>query len=415
MPSPTNNSGDMDPRNLTVALIGPDEDRRRHVAEALYPEPELPSAEKKMQDSVAGDSVYVREFTSYPDPDALTKILEQDYDVILLDLDRDPELALGVVRSIAAQSSTTVMVYSAKSDVNLVVRSMRAGAREFLNLPVTTGSMAEALGRVSVHRSTGNRPIKKPGARKLFVFLGSKGGCGVTTIAANFAVSVAQESGQSAVLIDLGVPLGDTAINLGVVPIFSTANAFEDPRRLDTSFLNKIVVQHSSGLSVIAAPNEFSSTLPTNEGIDRLISLSRQIFDYVIIDAGSRIDLKGTSVFEDAALIYLVTQVGISSLRNANRMIVQLLSKRVNPIQIVLNRYTTRTLGFDEDHVTKALTMPPHWRIPDDYAAAQKALNTATAIAMEDSPISRAIRQMAKAACGVREETEKKKLFGIFG
>jgi hypothetical protein len=34
---------------------------------------------------------------------------------------------------------------------------------------------------------------------------------------------------------------------------------------------------------------------------------------------------------------------------------------------------------------------------------------------MEDSPISRAIRQMAKAACGVREETEKKKLFGIFG
>jgi Flp pilus assembly CpaE family ATPase len=96
-------------------------------------------------------------------------------------------------------------------------------------------------------------------------------------------------------------------------------------------------------------------------------------------------------------------------------MIVQMLGKRVNPIQIVLNRYTTRTLGFDEDHITKALTMAPHWRIPDDYAAAQKGLNTATAIAMEDSPISRAIRQMAKAACGVREDSEKKKLFGLFG
>jgi pilus assembly protein CpaE len=415
MPSPPYTSDNQGARNLTVALIGPDEDRRAHVAEALAPEPEYPSAEKRPQEPTAGDSVYVREFNTYPDPDALTKILEQDYDVIILDLDRDPELALGVVRSIAAQSATTVMVYSAKSDVNLVVRSMRAGAREFLNLPVSTGSMAEALGRVSVHKSTGNRPIKKTGARKLFVFLGCKGGCGVTTIASNFAVSVAQESGQSAVLIDLGVPLGDTAINLGVVPIFSTANALEDPRRLDTSFLSTLVVQHSSGLSVLAAPNEFPSTLPTNDGIDRVISLSRQIFDYVIIDAGSRIDLKGSAVFEDAALIYLVTQVGISSLRNANRMIVQMLGKRVNPIQIVLNRYTTRTLGFDEDHITKALTMAPHWRIPDDYAAAQKGLNTATAIAMEDSPISRAIRQMAKAACGVREDSEKKKLFGLFG
>ncbi len=360
--------------------------------------------------------MFVREFTTYPiEPDALTKILEQDYDVIILDLDRDPELALGVVRSIAAQSATTVMVYSAKSDVNLVVRSMRAGAREFLNLPVSTGSMAEALGRVSVHRTTGSRPAKKQGARKLFVFLGSKGGCGVTTLASNFAVCVAQESGQNTVLIDLGVPLGDTAINLGVVPIFSTANALEDPRRLDTSFLSTLVVQHSSGLNVLAAPNEFPPTLPSNDGVDRVISLARQIFDYVIIDAGSRVDLKGTAIFEDAAFIYLVTQVGITTLRNANRMIVQLLSRRVNPIQVVLNRYTTRTLGFDEDHITKALTMAPHFRIPDDYAAAQRCQNTGTAIAMEDSPISRAIRQMARTACGVREDSEKKKLFGIFG
>ena len=59
--------------------------------------------------------------------------------------------------------------------------------------------------------------------------------------------------------------------------------------------------------------------------------------------------------------------------------------------------------------------MPAEWRIPDDYAAAHRTQNTATAIAMDDSPISRAIRQMAKAACGIQEDTEKKKLFGIFG
>jgi pilus assembly protein CpaE len=344
----------------------------------------------------------------------LTRILEQDYDVILLDLDSDPECALNVVKSISTQSAATVMVYSAKSDVDLVVRSMRAGAREFLNLPVTTGNMTEALSRVSVQRPA-LRLARKSGARKLLVFLGSKGGCGVTTIAANFAVSLAQESSQSTLLIDLGVPIGDTAINLGMVPKYSTLNALEDPSRLDGSFLASLLAKHSSGLSVLAAPNEFPIIPATNAAVDRLLSVARQNFDYVVVDAGSRVDLKGSVVFDDSAIIYLVTQVGISELRNANRMISQLFGARPNPIQIVLNRYTTRSLGFDEDHITKALTIPPQWRIPDDYAAAHKAQNTATAIALEDSSISRAIRMMARAAGGLSEDTEKKKLFGLFG
>ncbi len=414
MPSPTQTSDSHGPGNLSVALIGPDRDRRKDVADALSSLPE--QADKRSMQPAAGGGSFVREFTAYPtDPEALTKILEQDYDVIILDLDSDPELALGVVKDIATQSSTTVMVYSAKSDVDLVVRSMRAGAREFLNLPVSTGAMTEALGRVSVQHPAAARPARKPGARKLFVFLGCKGGCGVTTIASNFAVCLAQESGQSTLLLDLGVPLGDTAIHLGMIPKYSTANALQDPSRIDTSFLSSLLAKHSSGLNVLAAPNEFPPVEPTHAAIDRLISVSRQVLDYVVVDAGSRVDLKGSAVFDDAAIIYLVTQVGISELRNANRMISQVFGPRVNPIQIVLNRYTTRTLGFDEDHITKALTMSPQWRIPDDYAAAHRTQNTATAIALEDSPISRAIRQMARAACGARDESEKKRLFGLFG
>ena len=90
-------------------------------------------------------------------------------------------------------------------------------------------------------------------------------------------------------------------------------------------------------------------------------------------------------------------------------MISQFFAPRSTALHIVLNRYTTRSLGFDEDHITKALTMAPQWRIPDDYATAHRTQNTATAIALEDSPISRAIRQMARAACGVRRRQRKEK------
>src|ERR1039458_7203981 len=116
----------------------------------------------------------------------------------------------------------------------MVVRCMRAGAREYLTLPFKQSTMSEALDRAAdtVHPPT--RAEKRTHGRML-VFLGAKGGSGVTTVACNFAVALAQESGQSTLLIDLGLTMGDAALNLGIVAEYSTDNALLDSGRLDAS------------------------------------------------------------------------------------------------------------------------------------------------------------------------------------
>lgn len=373
---------------LSIALIGPDEDRRKQLVSAL--------------EGVQGCTV--REFTSFPpDLDVLPQMLEQKYDVIIVDLDSDPKYSLEVVEAIFAYGTATVMVYSGQADLDLAVRCMRAGAREFIKLPVVQSELADALARVSVRGPSTQQSRKS--TRKLFVFLGAKGGCGVTTLASNFAISVAQESKQSTLLIDFGLPLGDAALNLGMVTEYSTANALQDSTRLDTSFLSTLLARHSSGLSVLAAPGEFPRFAFANDAIDRLMAVARQNFDYVVVDVGSRLDLRSTAVFDESANLYLITQVGVSELRNANRLISQYFSARGARLQIVLNRYIPRALGFDEKHIQKALTRAAEWKIPDDYATARRTQNTATPIALEDSPISRAIRQMARKACGLPEKT----------
>jgi len=134
------------------------------------------------------------------------RLLEQHYDVIIIDLDSYPEYALELVESICANGLATVMVYSMKTDPDLLVRCMRAGAREFLTLPFAQSTMAEALIRAAARRPA-VRTSKKAGGR-LLVFLGAKGGDGVTTLACNFAVALAQESSKSTLLIDLDLPLG---------------------------------------------------------------------------------------------------------------------------------------------------------------------------------------------------------------
>src|SRR5208282_5678945 len=115
---------------------------------------------------------------------------------------------------------------------------------------------------------------------------GAKGGSGVTTISTNYAVALAKESGQSTLLIDLDLPLGDAALNLGIVAEYSTVNALQDFSRLDSSFFSKLLIKHSSGVSVLAAPGKFPSFQAPNEAIDKLLAVARRDFDNVVVDIG---------------------------------------------------------------------------------------------------------------------------------
>lgn len=382
---------------LSITLIGPDEVRRKAVAKAL-----------------AGQQAStVRELTLYPTLDDLPKLLkDQPCDIVIVDLDNNPEHALDLVESICGISpAITVMVYSARTDAELLVRCMRAGARELLTHPVSPNTLAEALVRASVRRPSGR--TRKKAAGKLLVFIGAKGGSGITTVASNFAVCLAQESGQSTVLIDLDLPLGDAALDLGITTAYSTANALQNYSRLDSNFLSKLLTKHSSGLSVLAAPDKYTQIQATDDAVEKLLAVTRQDFDYVVVDAGSRHGLSGKALFQHAAMVYLVTQVSISELRNSNRLIAEFFSTS-NKLEIVLNRFSPRSLGIDEQNITKALTRPAQWKVPSDFAAVRKAQNTATALALEDSPISRAIRQIARSACVMPPAPEKKKKFSLF-
>jgi pilus assembly protein CpaE len=383
---------------LSIAVISPDEQRRSAATRALGECQNGP----------------IREYISYPpNISDVSLMMGNNFDVILVDLDSDPEYALDLVESISTGGLATAIVYSTHADPDLLVRCMRAGAREYLMLPFDRREMADALVRASVLRSA-VRPSKKTGG-KLLVFLSAKGGSGATTLACNYAVSLAQESRKRTLLIDLNLPLGDAAINLGIQAQYSIVTAFQNSGRLDSNFLSSLLVQHSSGLFVLAAPSELAPTYVSSSAIDQLLQVACQTFDYVVVDAGSRLDLQRKHLFDESATVYLVTQIGIPELRNSHRLIAQLSAVGGPKLEIVINRYDPRYLEIDEEHITKALTRPAQWKIPNNYAAVRRMQNTATPFTEEDSPISRVIRQMTRSVSGQPAIAEKKKRFSFFG
>jgi pilus assembly protein CpaE len=238
------------------------------------------------------------------------------------------------------------------------------------------------------------------------VFFGSKGGVGVTTLASNFAVALAQESGQSTVLIDLNLHLGDAATNIGIDAPHSVLDALQNSASLDPALLSSFVTHHSSGLAVLAAPAELPSTQATNVALGSLLAVARQQFRFVVVDAGKKIDLKQMHLFEESFTTYPVTQVGIPELRNANRLIAQFAADRCPKLEIVINRHQSRFLGLTDEHLSKALTRPVQWKIPNDYAAVRQMQSTSIPLVQHDSPIANVIRKMARSACCLPDSPE---------
>jgi pilus assembly protein CpaE len=384
---------------LSIVLISPNDSRRRTLANALS----------------GPQATISREFGEYPHFETISQVLEADCDVMIVDVDDDAERALALVENICANFPTvTVMIYSSRNDSELLVRCMRAGARELLTEPVRPSAITDALIRASARLMEVRRTKKVTG--KALVFVGSKGGSGVTTIASNFALLLAKESGTKVALVDMDLYLGDAALNLGIKPQFTILDALQNEQRLDSHFLETLLFKHDSGLMVLAAPDVYASFPSSDEGAGKVLRLLQSTFDYVVVDAGDAIGHSGDALLSEADTIYLVTQVNIPALRNSHRLIPHLVGEGQNrKLEVVLNRFDSRLTDIDEAGIAKALGQPPKWKVPNDYVAVRRAQNTGTPLAMEDTVISRTLGEMARAMCGKSTAPAKKKRFGLFG
>ena len=77
---------------LSIAVISPDDDRRNVAIRALDKFP----------------NGHIREFISYPpDIEAVTRMLKKSFDVVIIDLDSDPEYTLDLVENISAEAGPT--------------------------------------------------------------------------------------------------------------------------------------------------------------------------------------------------------------------------------------------------------------------------------------------------------------------
>jgi pilus assembly protein CpaE len=323
------------------------------------------------------------------------EILRLKPSAAIIALGSNPEVALKFIERLNKERPGTAIISAAQdASPDLIIRSMRAGAKEFLRIPISTEELRTVLDRISDFSTTHVEAPKKKG--KMIAVFSSKGGCGTSFIATNLAAVMSAKT----VLVDLNLQAGDLPLFLGVEAKYSIADMVEKRSRLDDELIASLVTPHSSKLSLLAAPKEADSADEIEpQHIFEVLQKLRESYEYIVLDPQHTFDSITLAALDQSDEIVLVLTLDIPAIRSTQRAleIFDRLGYPRKKVRILVNRWS-KQIDLDLRQVEKFLGEPVVGFVPSDYQLAVSSINLGTPLVQCDSSskISAEIRRIAQ-------------------
>ena len=241
------------------------------------------------------------------------------------------------------------IVALASADLRLVRTLVREGVADVVALPLAPEELLQVA--IAVMEVEAEKDGSRAGLAPLVAVTRALGGGGATTLVTHLAAAFADalpEAGQRVCLIDLDVQFGRVAEVLGLKPRRTLTDLLEAGVRLDDAFLRSVAVTHSSGLVVIAAPQEIVPLESLDaEQLHRVIEVARREYDYVFIDTPSNLTNWNLSLLAEADSVVMVVEQTLASLRQAKRRLDLFTSVGIDNrlVTIAVNRIERRLFG----------------------------------------------------------------------
>ena len=334
-------------------------------------------------------------------------------DICLVDFDKDRHSAAIVAERIhSGLPETAVFAVSSQTHPEAILEAMRSGCGEYLVKPLDREQLVKAIARIGSRR----REKQEQGRAQVLAFMGSKGGCGTTTLATQLGALLSSSFSRNSLLLDLHPDFGDAALYLKLTKgRFHFFELLENADRLDSDFLQSFVMRHSSGLDLIPAP-EGSVTgrevLPAG-ALTHTINFLRLRYEFILVDLPPALNDENLAVIRDCDQLYLVTVAEVSAVRNLVRQQEYFASKGIprDKIRVVLNRYHKRNV-ITEAQIEKVLEQKIFWRVPNQYPQVVKAIHEGDPVAqLSSSEVTQNLEDWAE-SIGKKPGTEGKKKEG---
>lgn len=325
-------------------------------------------------------------------------------DIGVVALDKDPDKAIQLVQQLSQTSpNCSVLVVSGSSDGTLILRAMRAGAKEFLPKPVKIEDLVGALERIREQRF-GRGETKSRGSTVISI-CGATGGVGTTSLAVNLGCVLAKDPKNSVVLIDLDLSLGDADVFLDTIPDYTLVDVAQNVTRLDFTLLKRSLTKHSSGLFLLPRPVQIEDVkLVTPEDLQRVIGLLKATFTHLVIDLSKSYSALDLVALEMANHVLLVTQLDLPCLRNVVRLMMSFgeMDGMKDKIKIVVNRAGLENGQISLKKAQETMGREIFWQLPNEYRTMVEVRNNGVPLVEQapKSPITLSIGQLAEALTG---------------
>ena len=373
--------------------------------------------------------------------EALEMARDAEPDVVLMDINM-PDMD-GIVATEAIKRDVRfaqIVILSVQSEADYLRRAMRAGASDFISKPPSGDELISAIRSLAVEAKRGKDeqailegtgPLPPLIGRdrigpvgKLIAVYSAKGGVGCTILATNLAVGL-DTADTPAVLVDTALQFGDVAVSLNLQSKNSFVDLASRIDELEVDIVDDVLLQHDSGLRVLAAPPRPEMADEVNaEQVRTVLEYLKQHFAYIVVDSGSTMDDITLTVLDLADLLVSVATPEIPSIKDA-RLLFDLLNvlefPRENTI-FVLNKMDRRS-GITASAIAENLKCTVDGEIPFDERTVTTSVNRGIPLLIADKgqPAAKGIlevlgaikqRLVERSEEGVEEgEVERPRLF----
>ena len=360
-----------------------------------------PEASKEVRDALSGTS-RARVLAESLDADMLfvdTLRLRPSAVIIVLDTN-EPDKAFPVIKKLsAAVPETAIITAASNASPNLILSSIRAGAREFLQLPIVPDELRTVLDHVAELCTTEAQSHRH--GRIVGVF-SSKGGAGVSFLSANLAAAM----NVSTLLVDLNLQAGDASSFIGVDPRYSLADFAANRNRLDDALINSLVTYHSPNLSLLAAPLEAHEADDiTAQNVTEVLHLMGRRYECLLLDLPHTFDPVTVAALDVADDILLVMTLDIPGIRSTKRAlkVFERLGYPRGKIRVVVNRWS-KSIDVELQKVETHLDEQLIGFVPNDYPKVIESINLGQPL-VQAEPTSKLTLEIKRIAALVQGHT----------
>lgn len=347
--------------------------------------------------------------------EALTLVAAKP-EIILIGVASDTDQLLQTVKTVRSLlPESACFVALSKSDPQLIIQAMRAGAGEFLEAPVSASDLREAFMR---HLGRRRKSQESQTTGTLYSVIAGKLSSGATTVSINVAAAIAAASETSSLLIDLDMPLGDAAAYLNLRPQYSVHDALAAAMRLDPMLLGNFAVAiKNTGMNVLGGFRDYTPrTAVPAPALDALFRVSRQTFRHTVVDLSGSLDGdQAVVVARHSHQVLVVLTPDLPAIWRTEKLLTFLSQHgAADNVKLVLNR-TSRRDDISERDITRLLSHPVYCTLPNDYGACLRAINAGRPLHAEDSrALYQSIQQLALQMAGIPNRKDSRSLLGLF-